>query len=118
MNLTLSRKRRGSKVKFVPIEAESEEGRQRLGEIEMANVAGRREPSPDRAAMDRETARRISDAIGELDEEFRTVVVLRDIENMEYGEISEILGIPPGTVKSRLHRGRCLLQEKLADLVD
>ena len=47
----------------------------------------------------------------ELDEDYRAVVVLRDIEGFDYREIGEILDIPPGTVKSRLHRAREALRK-------
>jgi len=52
-------------------------------------------------------------AIDALPEEYRTAVVLSDIQELRYAEIAEILGIPEGTVKSRLFRGRRLLQRKL-----
>lgn len=52
-------------------------------------------------------------AIHELPEEFKSAVILRDLQDLSYEEIGAILGIPPGTVRSRIHRGRLLLQEKL-----
>ncbi len=56
---------------------------------------------------------RIVDAIEELPEEYRTAVVLSDIEGLPYAEIAELMGVPVGTVKSRLFRGRRRLQEVL-----
>lgn len=53
-------------------------------------------------------------ALGSLSEPYRTVVILREIENFSYEEITEVLGIAEGTVKSRLKRGRELLRRKLA----
>lgn len=58
---------------------------------------------------------RVWAAIDALPEEFREVVVLSDAEELPYGEISKLLGIPMGTVKSRLFRGRRLLQQALYD---
>jgi RNA polymerase sigma-70 factor (ECF subfamily) len=52
-------------------------------------------------------------AIDALPDEYRSAVVLSDIQELRYAEIAEILGIPEGTVKSRLFRGRRLLQQKL-----
>jgi RNA polymerase sigma-70 factor, ECF subfamily len=52
-------------------------------------------------------------AIDALPDEYRTTVVLSDIQELRYAEIAQILGIPEGTVKSRLFRGRRLLQGKL-----
>ena len=59
----------------------------------------------------------IENAILSLDEQCREVVVLRDVEKMEYGEIASSLGIPEGTVKSRLHRARVELRRKLDKFV-
>jgi RNA polymerase sigma factor (sigma-70 family) len=55
----------------------------------------------------------VSHALGRLPEEFRTVVVLCDLEGFRYEEIAEIVGIPIGTVRSRLHRARNMLKEQL-----
>jgi RNA polymerase sigma-70 factor (ECF subfamily) len=52
-------------------------------------------------------------ALDKLPEEYRTVVTLVDIEDQAYGAVAEILGIPVGTVRSRLFRGRRLLQQDL-----
>ena len=57
----------------------------------------------------------IKDAIKELPEDFRIVVVLSFLEGFAYQEIAEITGLQIGTVKSRLHRGRKLLQKSLLD---
>ncbi len=55
----------------------------------------------------------VTRAIQELPEDFRVAVVLSDVEGLSYGEIAEILGVPVGTVKSRLFRGRRRLQRRL-----
>jgi RNA polymerase sigma-70 factor (ECF subfamily) len=55
----------------------------------------------------------VSRALASLPDDFRTVVILCDIEEMMYEEIAEFLDIPIGTVRSRLHRGRKLLQQQL-----
>jgi RNA polymerase sigma-70 factor (ECF subfamily) len=57
-------------------------------------------------------------AVASLAEPYRTVVVLREIEDMSYEEIAVLLGIADGTVKSRLMRGRQLLRRKLAGVLD
>ena len=69
---------------------------------------------PARAVEEKERAALVQGAIGSLPEEFRAVVVLRDVEGLEYEEIAEVLGVVTGTVKSRLHRGRMLVREALA----
>ena len=60
-----------------------------------------------------ELHQRLEAALGKLDEEFRAAVVLRDVEELDYATIAEILGVPTGTVKSRIHRGRLMLREML-----
>jgi RNA polymerase sigma-70 factor (ECF subfamily) len=57
----------------------------------------------------------VTRAIDALPEEYRTAVVLSDVHGLRYAEIAEILGVPEGTVKSRLFRGRHILQKKLVD---
>ena len=52
-------------------------------------------------------------AIDQLPDDFRDTVVLSDLEGLAYAEIAELLDIPVGTVKSRLFRGRRLLQQML-----
>ena len=52
-------------------------------------------------------------ALGELDEPFKSAVILVDLEDQSYEAASDILGVPIGTVRSRLFRGRRILQEKL-----
>ena len=57
----------------------------------------------------------VSKALESLPEEFRTAVLLCDIEGMSYEEIAGFVSVPVGTVRSRLHRGRKLLYVKLFD---
>ena len=57
----------------------------------------------------------IKRALQEIPEEFRIAVYLADVEGFSYKEIADIVEVPAGTVMSRLHRGRKLLREKLAD---
>ena len=74
-------------------------------------------PAPDTKLQASETHRQIEQAIAELDDDFRTVVVLRDIEELDYSTISDVLGCSRGTVKSRLHRARLELRQKLQGLL-
>jgi RNA polymerase sigma-70 factor (ECF subfamily) len=57
----------------------------------------------------------VSSALETLPEEFRTVVILCDIEGFTYEEIADFVECPIGTVRSRLHRGRKMLRAKLYD---
>jgi len=53
-------------------------------------------------------------AIGELDEEHRLLIILRDVEELSYEEIGEVTALAEGTIKSRLHRARMTIKEYLA----
>jgi RNA polymerase sigma-70 factor (ECF subfamily) len=57
----------------------------------------------------------IDTALGRLAPEFRAVVVLRDLYDLDYSTIGEVLDLPEGTVRSRLHRGRLALRAMLSD---
>jgi RNA polymerase sigma-70 factor, ECF subfamily len=57
----------------------------------------------------------ISSALEELPEDFRTVVLLCDVEGFTYEEIANMLDVPIGTIRSRLHRGRNLLKSQLME---
>lgn len=57
----------------------------------------------------------ISNALNSLDVDFRTIIILCDLEGFKYEEMAKILDIPIGTVRSRLHRARNLLKEKLSE---
>lgn len=71
-------------------------------------------PAPDSAVHQSDAERLIREALDQLDEEQRAIIVLRDIEDLSYEEISELLELPRGTVKSRLHRARAQLARILA----
>jgi RNA polymerase sigma-70 factor (ECF subfamily) len=60
----------------------------------------------------------IDEALAELPDEFRVPVVMRDVGNLDYAEIADELGIPIGTVKSRIARGRRQLVERLGNQDD
>lgn len=57
----------------------------------------------------------LSDALTRLPEDFRTVVLLCDVEGYTYEEIANMLDVPIGTIRSRLHRGRNLLKTELLE---
>jgi RNA polymerase sigma-70 factor, ECF subfamily len=60
-----------------------------------------------------ERCRQVRDALARLSDEHRTILVLREIEDCDYAAIAEILDVPVGTVRSRLHRARMELREEL-----
>jgi len=82
-------------------------------ETGFAELADASDPLADLAARERiEALRR---AVGSLPRRYREVVVLCDLEEMDYAVAAAALGCPIGTVRSRLHRARLLLAEKLRD---
>jgi RNA polymerase sigma-70 factor (ECF subfamily) len=114
-NLTISHRRRGGRVRFQSLSGPEEFEQNQAGALTAA-MARRRESAPEAAAIAEETNRRVMEALEQLEDDFRLVVVLCDIEEMDYAQIAQVLAIPVGTVKSRLHRARCILKDKLADL--
>ncbi|NLO05527.1 MAG: sigma-70 family RNA polymerase sigma factor [candidate division WS1 bacterium] len=81
-----------------------------LGERDLPDLSD----EPALTAEQRELQRLVHEAIGRLSEDFRTVIVLYDIRGLSYQEISGVLEIPLGTVKSRLNRARLALRDEIA----
>lgn len=81
----------------------------------MANILASPRLAPDRQAEHAEMLKAVWEGIQKLDDKYRIVVVLYYLQELSLGEISERLGLPAGTVKSRLHQARHLLREALRD---
>ena len=90
------------------------EGELTAGEM----IAGPSADRPDLGLVQRLDAAQISAALAALPLEYRTVTTLYFVEELSYQEISEIVNCPIGTVRSRLHRGRKLLQATLMELAE
>ena len=73
-------------------------------------------PDTDEVAQSEFIEKKIQAAIQRLPLHFRTVTILRDIQELSYEEISKIVDVPLGTVKSRINRARIQLQKELIDL--
>ncbi|MDB5326614.1 MAG: polymerase sigma factor RpoE [Phycisphaerales bacterium] len=69
--------------------------------------------TPDQIAQRRETRQQVIKCLGELDSEQRALLVLRDVEGMDYQQMADVLEVPLGTLKSKLFRARLALREKL-----
>lgn len=76
------------------------------------------DPLPDRMVDGTLKNERIQAALLELPAEFREAVIFRDIQDLSYDDIAEIIQKPIGTVKSRINRGRAMLQNLLRDIYD
>lgn len=87
------------------------------GAVDVENLPSTR-PSPHGEAEAEEMRSAIEEAIASLPESYRAVVVMHHVEGMGVREIAESLGIPQGTVMSRLARARRILREKLAQFVE
>jgi RNA polymerase sigma factor (sigma-70 family) len=70
-------------------------------------------PSPHESAAQKELAKMVQNALARVSVELREAVILRDLQDLDYKEIAQVLGIPEGTVKSRISRGRAELARLL-----
>ena len=70
-------------------------------------------PSPEQWTMTKDLAYKAQQCLNELPHQARQILILRDVQGFSYEELSEMLSLKPGTVKSRLHRARSVLQECL-----
>ncbi len=70
-------------------------------------------PTPHESAAQKELAKMVQNALARVSVELREAVILRDLQDMDYKEIAQVLGIPEGTVKSRISRGRAELARLL-----
>lgn len=84
-------------------------------ELEHEGLHGARIETPEEIALFKADASEIQNALAELPPQFREVIVLREINQMNYRDIAEIINAPIGTVMSRLSRGRQLLIALLGD---
>jgi len=74
--------------------------------------------NPGRALMDKEIRQRIDVALGELSENHRSVLVMRELEGLSYEEMAQAMGCSKGTIMSRLFHARKNMQRRLVDLMD
>lgn len=95
--------------------------RARVEELGRRQLTGEEGPSlgpgPEDALHGARVQEAVQQALQELPRDLRVAVVLFDLEGRPYKEIAEVLGVPEGTVKSRIHRGRSALRERLGEFV-
>lgn len=70
-------------------------------------------PGPSAELEQRERAEQVVAALGRIDPEYRAVLIMRDIEDFDYQQMADVLGLPLGTLKSRLFRARIALRDEL-----
>lgn len=111
VNLTLNYCQRSARIAVQSLDAEEcrnpAEARQVLKEF----LSDEASPDPAAVAQNRELCEIAMQSLMKLDEAQRAVIVLRDIEGMNYAQIAQVLGIELGTVRSRLSRARTRLRE-------
>lgn len=107
-NTCLDELRKIKRKKAVSLDAEYETEDGSVG-YEAEDTA----PTPDVSAERSELKSIVAKAVSRLGEEYRTAVILRDINGLSYTEIAEVIGCSVGTVKSRISRGRANLKEIL-----
>lgn len=89
--------------------------RTETSELDSRRVAGSGTlPDPADRAVSTDVQERLAKELAQVEERFRVPMVLRDVAQLDYREISELLDIPPGTVRSRIARGRAALRAALA----
>jgi len=74
--------------------------------------------NPGRALLDKEIRRRIGEALGELSDNHRAVLVMRELEGLSYEEMAQVMGCSKGTIMSRLFHARKNMQRRLVDLIE
>lgn len=111
MNETISARRKtGRRQPPLSLDRETSEGTRHEPPDTTYEPSAEAERHDDQAMVQR--------AIYELDDDVGQVLVLRDIEGLSYQEIASILGIPVGSVKSRIHRARKTLRERLVKVIE
>ena len=116
VNLTLNYRKRKATVGFTSLDAELAAGDEQVRQGLAAILSDDKAPDPAQIAENRELCELIQKGIRKLDDEHRAIIVLRDIEGMDYAQIAEVLGTELGTVKSRLSRARSALRQILEAL--
>jgi RNA polymerase sigma-70 factor (ECF subfamily) len=111
VNLTLNYCQRKAKLRIRSLDAEEDEHDEKAKQVLKRFLTDDASPDPAAVAQNKELCETVVKALGKLDDEQRAVVVLRDIEGMNYSQIAEVLEIELGTVKSRLSRARGELRE-------
>ena len=115
MNLAMNHRRRGHREKAVRGARGDHDPRVgRHAEHLLREASRRAEPTPDCHLEEAERRELVQRAIEELQPQQRAIIILRDIESLDYEQIAEVLELAIGTVKSRLHRARMALRERLA----
>lgn len=113
VNLTLNYCQRSSKLGFKSLDTEDNEHSWDTRQVLKEFLSDESSPDPAMVAQSKELCEIATKALTKLDDAQRAVVVLRDIEGMNYAQIAEVLDTELGTIKSRLSRARSNLRDIL-----
>ena len=111
MNAAVSRIRKGARRKSQSLDTPSTSWSTSYPGAQLAD-AGR---SPEDQAQLTEDQRAVADALAKMDAEYRAILVMRDMEGFDYKQMADVLGLPMGTLKSRLFRARVAMRELLQE---
>jgi RNA polymerase sigma-70 factor (ECF subfamily) len=128
MNLAISTLRRSQRARTFSLDGTSHGGKSSVGRSRgngashyedqaaglMDRVASNRDEQPPEVAERHERHQVVLDALSRLDGEYRAVLIMRDVEGFDYQQMADVLGLPLGTLKSRLFRARLALRDELA----
>lgn len=81
---------------------------------ELQKLPGSADGTPETSLLRRENAKRLREAVRKLPAEYRLILVLHDMEELSDGNVAEITGLRPGTIRVRLHRARLFVRKELA----
>jgi len=117
INLAISSLRKTRRHRTFSLDASSSNGHAQREDDQatplVERLASTQADGPDEAAEKREQNEAVLAALGRLDAEYRAVLVMRDIEGFDYQQMADVLGLPLGTLKSRLFRARLALRDEL-----
>lgn len=114
MNLAIDHMRKHRRVKPVELDEQHLDGMSGDDSLLPKILGG----NPGRALLDKEIRARIDQALGELSENHRAVLVMRELEGMSYEEMAAAMNCSKGTIMSRLFHARKNMQKRLVDLVE
>ncbi|MBI1368852.1 MAG: sigma-70 family RNA polymerase sigma factor [Planctomycetes bacterium] len=112
MNLAISHLRRSRVRQAVSLEHEIAGGADQATPLKNL-ISQQREQTPAHGVETQEQLAHLAQALDQLDPSLRSVILLRDLQGMDYQQIAEVLSVPLGTVKSRLFRARLALRSAL-----
>lgn len=114
MNVSIShlRRRKVRQAASLDKQASADAGSDQAADLK-ALLSQRREPQPDQSVEQREQVELLMAALDRLEANLKGVILLRDLQGMDYQQIADVMGVPVGTIKSRLFRARLALREAM-----